>query len=39
MIDGSWATIPMISKVDVKNIKDWKGPNKMNHIYKLKWRK
>lgn len=39
MIDGSWATIPMISKVMTKNSKSWIGPNDMKHIYKLKWRK
>jgi hypothetical protein len=43
MIDGSWATMPIISKVTVNdgNIKSsiWNGPDRMKHIYKLKWRK
>lgn len=40
MIDGSWATIPMVFKVETKNIKSiWNGPATMSHIYKLKWRK
>lgn len=39
MIDGSWATVPIVSKVIVKNDKNWNGPNTMNHVYKLKWRK
>ena len=38
MIDGSWATIPMISKVKTSDI-NWNGPKNMKYIYKLKWRK
>ncbi len=39
MIDGSWATIPMVSKVLTKSDSTWNGPKSMNHTYKLKWRK
>lgn len=38
MIDGSWATIPMIAKVDTNKV-PWNGPKDMRHTYKLKWRK
>ena len=38
MINGAWATIPVITKVSKKNNSVWNGPNTMNHIYKLKWR-
>ena len=39
MIDGSWADMPMVFKVPVKNNGNWLGPGKMSHTYKLKWRK
>lgn len=39
MIDGSWASMPLVYKADTGNTKSWNGPNTMKHIYKLKWRK
>lgn len=38
MIDGSWASMPIITKVKTEGI-EWNGPRSMKHIYKLKWRK
>lgn len=39
-IDGAWATIPVIAKVNKKDIRSiaWNAPKTMNHVYKLKWR-
>lgn len=39
MIDGSWAKMPIVTKVPAKNNSIWPGPSNMDHIYKLKWRK
>lgn len=41
MIDGSWASMPMIKKVKKTDVLSaaWNGPKTMSHIYKLKWRK
>ena len=38
MIDGRWATMPIISKVEKSRNTIWNGPSTMNHTYKLKWR-
>ena len=38
MIDGRWATTPIISKIDTNKYTAWNGPKDMKHIYKLKWR-
>ena len=38
MIDGTWATIPKITKVFTERNKTWNGPKNMQYCYKLKWR-
>lgn len=38
MIEGSWASMPVISKVKTSKDKTWNGPSSMKHRYKLKWR-
>lgn len=37
MIDGSWAKMPIISRVS-NEVKSWNGPSTMKYSYKLKWR-
>ena len=39
MIDGTWATMPIITKVNKDKNPQWNGPDNMKYIYKLKWRK
>lgn len=38
MVDGAWATMPVVAKVSNANNKTWNGPSTMKHCYKLKWR-
>lgn len=44
MMDGRWASLPVVTKIlvndpDPSKKIDWLGPKKMNHIYKLRWRR
>ena len=38
MVDGTWAKMPVITKVHRAYDKNWNGPSSMNHKYKLTWR-
>ena len=38
MINGAWATMPFVTKIETKNNKTWNGPNNMKYMYKLVWR-
>ena len=38
MIDGTWAKMPVVTKVYKTKDKTWNGPSSMNYKYKLTWR-